>query len=37
VRMRDGELVSDVRQAALNGPPPRFGARVDHMAEAVSA
>jgi putative ABC transport system ATP-binding protein len=37
VRMRDGEVVSDVRQAALSGPPPRFGVRVDHMAEALSA
>jgi len=24
IRMRDGEVYSDLRQAALNGPPPRY-------------
>jgi putative ABC transport system ATP-binding protein len=31
IRMLDGEIVSDIRQAALNGPPPRFGLPGAHL------
>jgi putative ABC transport system ATP-binding protein len=37
VRMRDGEIIADVRQAALVGPPPRYGVDVDALAQAHSA
>jgi putative ABC transport system ATP-binding protein len=37
VRMRDGQIVSDLRQAALVGPPPRYGIDVDALAQAHSA
>jgi putative ABC transport system ATP-binding protein len=37
IRMRDGEIISDERQAALVGLPPRFGRAVDELAQAHSA
>jgi putative ABC transport system ATP-binding protein len=35
IRMRDGEIFADTRQAALIGPPPRFGESTDHLADAA--
>jgi putative ABC transport system ATP-binding protein len=37
IRMRDGEIVADIRQAALVGAPPRFGVHVDELVAAHGA
>ena len=36
IRMRDGEIYEDVRQAALSGPPPRSPARRAHPGNELS-
>ena len=33
IRMRDGQVVSDTRQGALVGPPPRYGIDVETLAQ----
>jgi putative ABC transport system ATP-binding protein len=37
IRMRDGEIVADIRQAALVGAPPRLGVHVDELVAAHGA
>ena len=36
IRMRDGEIVDDIRQARLGGAPPRHGVPVEELARAHS-
>jgi putative ABC transport system ATP-binding protein len=37
ITMRDGEIMSDIRQAALLSPPPRLGLHVDELVAARTA